>query len=98
MRPVENQEIRNPCGKERAVSSGFLDCGGWIRRNRVRTVHGRVEQGSNHHYERRDDRKRLDADTGNHLLLDAEAQAGYTGVRKKGTLEAPSGLEPEPQV
>ena len=49
----------------------------------MRAVHRSIEQGSNHHDEPRNDRNWFNASTGNHLLLDAESQAGRTGVSKK---------------
>ena len=65
----------------------------------MRTIHGGVEQGSDHQDEPCNDRNWFNASTGNHLLLDAESQAGCTGLSKtREILEAPSGLEPEPQV
>ena len=65
----------------------------------MRPVDRRIEEGSDHYNQRSDDRNGFDACAGDHLLLDAESQAGCTGLSKKGEgLEAPSGLEPEPQV
>ncbi len=65
----------------------------------MRAIHGRIKQRGNHHHERGDDRKWLNASTGNHVFLDAESQVGCTGMSKsREAVEAPSGLEPEPQV
>lgn len=78
---------------------GFLDRGRRVGRNCMGAVHRRVEQGSNHHNQRGNDSNGFNARTSNHLILDAESQAGCTGMSKnQETLEAPSGLEPEPQV
>ena len=68
-------------------------------RHFVRAVHRGIEQGCNHHNQPSNNRNGFDPGTGNHRNLDAEAQAPSTGLLKTGeTLEAPSGLEPEPQV